>query len=148
MKKLTPQDHLEILEIYVNVSDTVENTAKKYGVSVRTIERVVRKHGVVRTVAQANKATAHLKDYSSMRVSEDMRVKRTTIPLKTRYEIMMEHKFCAVCGSTQEILPLQIDHIDNNPTNNDRSNLQVLCQLCNKGKYCSMRINKELGYIS
>lgn len=146
MKKLTPKDHLDILEIYINVTDTVENTAKKYGVTVRTIERVVKKHGAIRTVAQANKATAHLKDYSGMLVPGHLKVKRKSLSPKTRYEVMMAHPFCSICGNTKEILPLEVDHIDNNPSNNDISNLQVLCTLCNKGKAYSARLNKEMGY--
>lgn len=146
MKKLTTKDHLDILEIYINVTDTVENTAKKYGVTVRTIERVVKKHGAIRTVAQANKATAHLKDYSGMIVPEHLKVKRKSLSHKTRYEVMIAHPFCSTCGNTKDVLPLEIDHIDNDPTNNDVNNLQVLCTLCNKGKAYSHRLNKELGY--
>lgn len=40
---------------------------------------------------------------------------------------------CTRCGFNAEVfMQLEIDHIDNNPLNNDLSNLQVLCANCHK----------------
>lgn len=140
MTKIQPKDRLKILDDYINVVKTTENIAKDWGVTPRSIQRIVKKYGASRTVAEANKVTAHLKDYSGMRVPDHLKVHRKSLPLKTRYEIMMEHKFCQVCGNTPDVLPLEIDHIDNNPENNEKKNLQVLCTLCNKGKAYAGRV--------
>ena len=58
---------------------------------------------------------------------------------------MMKHKFCQICGYTADILPLEIDHIDGDATNNDLNNLQVLCTLCNKGKAYGQKLEKKFN---
>lgn len=61
--------------------------------------------------------------------------KRKTIPIKLRYKVMNKYKFrCCKCGATAKEDRIQIDHIDDNPSNNNINNLQVLCETCNKGK--------------
>lgn len=125
----------DIVNHYKNVTMKVEDLAKKYDVTVRTIQRIAKKYGVVRTVAEANKVTAKLKNYSSHRVPEHLKVKRNILKRSIRYELISKHPFCSTCGSRpQDGVRLEIDHIDNNPSNNNIDNLQVLCMFCNQGK--------------
>lgn len=125
----------DILNHYKNVTMTTEALANKYNVTPRTIQRLVKKHGLSRTVAEANKAIAHLKDYSSNRLTDDQKVKRISIKRTTRYAMIANHPYCATCGSKpSDGIRLEIDHIDNNPSNNTPINLQVLCMYCNQGK--------------
>ena len=126
----------DIINHYVNVTMKVEDLAKKYNVTVRTIQRIAKKHGVVRTVAEANKVTAKFKNYEGHKVPDHLKVKRKTLKKSIRYKMLTEHPFCKQCRRTlEEGYRLEIDHIDNNPANNNLTNLQVLCRECNQGKY-------------
>jgi hypothetical protein len=55
---------------------------------------------------------------------------------KRLYQILSERDgdFCAMCGKIGTIKSLCIDHEDNNNTNNDLDNLQLLCRSCNTKK--------------
>lgn len=60
---------------------------------------------------------------------------RIAVSYKVRYQMLVEHPYCTLCGLTAEDgVRLEIDHIDGNPSNNRRDNYQVLCQPCNLGK--------------
>lgn len=124
----------DIIEQYKNVTMTVTDIAKKYNVTPRSIQRLLKKHGVVRTIAEANKVTARLKNYDALKVPDYLKVKRHHLTRKQRYEILQANPRCATCGATKENAYLQIDHKDGNPSNNKTHNLQVLCILCNQGK--------------
>lgn len=121
----------DIINMYTNSLDTVQNIAKKYSVNPRTIQRIAKKYGVVRTVAEGNRNATKFKDYSWLKVPEHLKKKRKTLSLKLRYEMFKKYKKCANCPSA---LMLQVDHIDENPENNEVTNLQVLCRMCNYGK--------------
>lgn len=126
----------DILNHYNNVTMTVTALAEKYGVTNRTIQRFVKTHGGnIRTVSEANKVTAKLKDYSGHRVPDELKIKRNIIKRTIRYALIKSHPYCTTCGSRPEDgIRLEVDHIDNNPSNNNPINLQVLCMFCNQGK--------------
>lgn len=127
----------DIINHYKNVTMKVEDLAKKYNVTVKTIQRIAKKHGVVRTVAEANKVTAKLKNYSSLRVPDHLKAKRIILKKVVRHELISKHPFCTLCGDRPSLTTttvLEIDHIDGNATNNEITNLQVLCRDCNRGK--------------
>lgn len=131
--KLTPELHQAIAKLYSSGLYTTEYLAKTYNVTTRTIQRIARKHGVIRTLAHSNKLIAPLKNYHTIPL--DMRVKRKQLSNKTRVSIILNHPYCAICGMrVSDGVRLEVDHIDNNPMNNEPSNLQVLCALCNRGK--------------
>ena len=113
---------------------TVTEIAKKYGVATRSIQRLLKANGCIRTVAEANKVTAKLKNYDALRIPDELKSKRKTIPYKLRYKVLANHPYCKLCGNTAEDCTLHIDHVDGNPSNNVESNLQVLCIYCNTGK--------------
>lgn len=127
----------DICNHYKNVTMTVENLAKKYNVTSRTIQRIVKKYNLSRTVAEANKATVHLKDYSKHRVPDHLKAKRVILPKMVRYNLISNNPFCSACGDRPSLTSttiLEVDHIDGNATNNTLNNLQVLCRDCNRGK--------------
>lgn len=131
--KLLPEQHKSIANMYASGKFTVEYIAKTYDVTPRSIQRIAHKFGVARTQAEANKIVVPLKNYH--RLPEEYKVKRKWLTRKQRYLIITSHPYCTLCGGRAEDgLRLEVDHIDENPSNNDETNLQVLCNLCNGGK--------------
>ena len=124
-----------ILKNYKEATMTVENMAKKFNVTPRTIQRLVKKYGLSRTIAEANKVTAKLKNYDALRVPEHLKAGRNILKKSIRYELIKSHPWCTVCGGRAETgHVLEVDHIDGDATNNNPKNLQVLCRDCNRGK--------------
>jgi len=125
--------HSGVVAMYKSGKFTTEFIAKTYNLSPRAIQRIAHKYGVIRTQAEANRIAAPLKNYHH--VPEHLKVKRKHISRKIRYLIIDEHPFCNKCGKRViDGVRLEVDHIDENAENNDLTNLQVLCNLCNQGK--------------
>ena len=134
----------EIVELYKSATMKTEDIAKQFGVHPRAIQRLVKKYGVIRTNAEANKAMAKLKNYDSMRKPAHLKAQRKWIGKRKRVEIIQAHPYCAICGNRAIHSPLQVDHIDNNATNNADNNLQVLCLDCNIGKAQAFRASRTV----
>lgn len=139
MRKLTDKQkaihdkHNGIVQLYSSGNYTAEYIARLYTISVRQVQRIAKKHGVVRTIAESNKLMARHKRYHT--VPKELRVKREWITNKKRYAIIQAHPYCTVCGMRPgDGIRLEVDHIDEDATNNNASNLQVLCGSCNLGK--------------
>jgi 5-methylcytosine-specific restriction endonuclease McrA len=121
-----------IIELYISGNVLTQDIAKQFKISVRQVQRIAKIHNVVRTNIESNKIMSKHKTY--YKLPEAMRVKRKHISRRVRYEIIAKHPFCALCGITAKDCRIDIDHIDNNATNNKLENLQVLCIPCNQGK--------------
>ena len=139
MKRLSPErkiirdKHQAIVKMYQSGKWTTEYIASVYSMTPRSVQRIATKYGVIRSQADANRVAAPLKQYHHVPI--ELRVKRKSISKKLRYSIVSGHPFCSLCGATvKEGVRLEVDHIDENPSNNDLSNLQVLCGSCNLGK--------------
>jgi hypothetical protein len=131
MKKT--ENHPAIARLYETGKYTTAHLAQLYGVTPRQIQRIATKFGVVRTAAESNKVIAPLKRYR--KIPKEMRVTRKSLSRKVRYKTVTEHPYCSTCGMRPDDgVRLEVDHIDNDPSNNVQSNLQVLCALCNMGK--------------
>jgi len=131
--KVDPKQHASIARLYASGDFTVEYIAKTYGLSLRQIQRIATKFGVIRTQAEANRVAAPLKHYHH--IPAELKVKRKQLSQKTRFQVISGHPFCTVCGMRPgDGIRLEVDHIDENPANNELSNLQVLCGKCNAGK--------------
>ncbi len=140
MKRITQQQRnvldrqVGIVALYKSGKYTTEQIAKNYSISPRQVQRIATKYGIIRTQAEANKLIAPLKNYKT--IPAEFKVKRKYITNKLRFEIINKHPYCTVCGMRpNDGVRLEVDHIDNNPTNNTRDNLQVLCTKCNTGKW-------------
>lgn len=128
-----------LVKKYMSGNVKVESLAIEYGISTRAIQRIAKEYGVVRTVSEANKNSAKLKNY--YRKPEHLKVKRKCLSNKLRYTLFEAHPYCKMCGLTvKEGIRLEVDHIDNNPQNNELVNLQVLCNICNSGKYQASKL--------
>lgn len=139
MKRITPEKrlilnkHSGIVQLYKTGSYTTERIAEIYNVSIRQVQRIAKKYGVIRTLAEANRIAAPLKNYHT--IPDEFKVKRKQLSNKLRYRIIHAHPYCTVCGMRPDTgVRLEVDHIDENAENNLDSNLQVLCTKCNNGK--------------
>lgn len=124
---------------YKRHSKPVQKIANDAGVSARTIERWAHQFGFAVDIKKAQGRSSKFRDYKRISNMTRLGHKRKTIPAKMRYEVLSKHPYCAICGARADNAVLEIDHIDNNPENNERSNLQVLCSVCNIGKYHANR---------
>lgn len=144
MKKISDRQqvinikHQGVVALYESGKYTTEQIAKNYSLSAKQVQRIAKKYGVIRTQAESNKLIAPLKNYHSVPVEH--RVKRKQLTNRTRYDLINLQPFCGLCGLKPiDGIRLEVDHIDNNPENNTNDNLQVLCNLCNRGKFHSSR---------
>ena len=48
-----------------------------------------------------------------------------------RAAVLREHPVCALCRTA---MASEVDHVDDDPTNNDRANLSALCKPCHSRK--------------
>lgn len=126
--------HQSVIQMYKSGRFTTEYIAKLYELSTRQVQRLCKEAGVIRTQAEANRVAAPLKNYHHVPI--EFRVKRKHLSNKQRFIIISNHPYCSVCGlRVEDSIQLEVDHIDEDATNNNPSNLQVLCNLCNKGKH-------------
>ena len=122
-----------MLELYISGDWTTEAIGKKYGITARQVQRIAKANGVIRTQAESNRVISKLKNYHKL--PEHLKKVRKQLTRKQRYEVLSKQSWCTLCGQkASDGIRLEVDHIDENPTNNDPRNLQVLCQFCNKGK--------------
>ena len=125
----------EIITLYESGMSSAELSAQ-FNRTPRHIQRLLKKAGKIRTISESFKLAIKRGRMKYYKKPEYLKVKRTGIPLKLRFFILKRDNFkCVLCGATaQDGTRIEIDHIDNNPKNNIESNLQVLCDKCNKGK--------------
>lgn len=105
-------------------------------ITIRQVQRIVKKAGVIRTISESYKLAIKQGRMTYYHKPEALKVKRRALNLKTRYEVLTRDKYtCVKCGSNASHgIRIEVDHIDNNPSNNALDNLQTLCNLCNMGK--------------
>ena len=122
-----------IKRYYLSGKYTTEQIAGWYKITPRQLQRIAKTEGYIRTQTEANRMVAPLKHYATVPV--ELRVKRKHLSRKVRYKLLSEHPYCTVCGNRPgDGYRLEVDHIDNDATNNVLTNLQVLCGACNMGK--------------
>jgi len=103
-------------------------------VHVRSIQRLVKRAGLSRTVkesfniaVQKGRVTYHYKPN---------KIKRITLNTKRRFEVLRRDNFrCVLCGNTADQDIINVDHINGDKNDSDIDNLQTLCHTCNVGKY-------------
>ena len=112
------------------VEEIFKSTGVKY--SAKGIAQYIHKYGKMRTQKNAfnNAISTGRMVYKKL----EKKYLRYGLTASTRYNVLTRDKKCQVCGCTDN---LEIDHIIpiNQGGTNDESNLQVLCKMCNIGKY-------------
>jgi 5-methylcytosine-specific restriction endonuclease McrA len=128
----------QICELYTSKRYTTQAIATAFSMSRRRVQQIVTAAGLIRTRAESNRVVAPLKPKHRIRRRkyESGTVKRRRPDVAVRYTLLNKNPWCALCGMTaKDGVQLHLDHIDNDPRNNDPSNFQVLCNQCNVGKY-------------
>lgn len=125
----------QIVERY-KAGDYASNIAKDFNISPRQVQRVVMNHNASRTISESYKLAIKQGRMKYYIKPEHLKKKRKRLSNQLRYQVLeRDNHTCQSCGATVEQgVRIEIDHIDNNPTNNVLVNLQVLCNLCNQGK--------------
>lgn len=130
-------DERPIIELYTtghSAADIV--TMLQLPITIRQVQRIVKKAGVIRTISESFKLAIEHGRMTYYRKPDYLKVKRKTLSHKMRYAVLTRDNYrCVKCGNTaKDNVRIEIDHIDDNPSNNVIDNLQTLCQLCNYGK--------------
>ena len=140
--KLNKRNQL-IISMYQSGNYKTESIAEQFGITSRSIQRLLNKAGVIRTQAESNKISAKFKNY--YRKPEHLKAKRKWLTPKRRYLLIKKHPYCSNCGLTVEQgIRLEVDHINEIATDNRIENLQVLCNQCNTGKSHLSRFGDNL----
>lgn len=126
---------IDIVKRY-KAGDYAANIAKDYGISTRQVQRVIKKNKATRTISESYRLAIKQGRMKYYYKPEHLKRKRKTISVKIRYYILeRDAHTCQSCGSTvKQGVRIEIDHIDNDVTNNDIANLITICNQCNQGK--------------
>lgn len=133
MKKLN-STHQAIAQLYAGGRTLTSEIASQYGLSSRQVQRIAKKYGVLRTQSESNKLMVPLKNYAALRVPMHLKAKRKQISQRLRYQLISAAEACAICFAPKGTVPFHVDHKDDDATNNELTNLQVICAPCNIGK--------------
>lgn len=140
---IPPDTHEAIKKLYSEgyscqeILDTL-----KLKTTVRSIQRLLAKHNLTRSVGDSFRNAISRGRVRFVRKHKDLLTHRTKLKPSLRYKILERDGFkCIKCGSTAQTALLEVDHIDSNPANHTESNLQTLCWQCNIGKPSPNRKN-------
>lgn len=113
-----------------------QKLADEYGITARQVQRIVKKHGVSRTISESYTLAIKQGRMKYYKKPEHLKKRRKSLPTKLRYAVLQRDNYrCVVCGATaKDGVRIEVDHIDDDATNNEEYNLQTLCNLCNQGK--------------
>ena len=107
-----------------------------WDLSIRQIQRIIKEAGITRDQKTAfrmaidkGRVTYHKKPKGELK-------HRKRLSTAARMKVLKKYDYrCQLCGATAKDARIQIDHKDEDPSNNDEDNLWVLCEECNKGKH-------------
>lgn len=122
---------LKIVEEYVSGKITCENIAKKYGLTARTIQRIAKWNGVVRSVSESNKLMAPLKKYSDLKVPKDILKLRSMITQQKRIVLLQKSPICHICNIMRgHGTRMEITFKNGNMNDDSYPNLVTTCRRC------------------
>lgn len=135
--------HEQVKKLYIDGYSAQEIIdLLKIKTTPRSIQRLVKKWGISREVGDAFRNAIARGRVRYVKKDLALLTKRSRLKPGLRYKILERDNFrCRLCGCDASKSLLEVDHIDNDATNNDESNLQTLCYECNIGKPTENRKN-------
>lgn len=123
----------QIIKLYTSGTTTTEQIAKQFSVTPRTIQRIAKAEGVVRTVAQANAIAAPLKKYKNLTIPKKIQEYKKTLTYQMRKNILdrIGNHVCSKCGIERyggcifEVVFHSQNHYDFSP-----ENTAAICRNC------------------
>lgn len=107
----------EILTDYATGPASQADMAARYGITQQAFQKVLKRLGIApKPRGRAGAANGRFKDGAT----------------STAYRQMVERRECNRCGSTEQLV---IHHRDGVHTNNELSNLEVLCSPCHSSHH-------------
>lgn len=141
MIKIFPKTELKIVKLYVVEELSAREIVDKLelDVTTRTVQRILKDHGVSRSVGDAFRLAVSRGKVKYYRKPEHLKKKRKHISIKQRFKLLQAANFkCKYCGrSPDDGIRLEVDHVDGDPSNHSKENRQVMCNECNQGKFLS-----------
>lgn len=120
-----------IIEDYLSSKMFTQAIAKKYKITSRQVQRIVKWAGVAKTLAERNKEMAPFKNYSEKKLPKKITEYRKFISQDMRYIYLQNNPSCSVCGifrgfgTRMEIIIKNMKESPNNPMN-----LKTMCRRC------------------
>ncbi len=138
MIKISPFAKQKIHELYTQKQLSAREIVETLGItiSIRQIQRILKQDGLIRTPGDAFRLAVTQGKVTYYHKPEHLKAKRKTFSMKQRYRIFTrDHFTCQACGMTpKEGIRIEIDHKNEDATDNRDENLQAFCNLCNTGK--------------
>lgn len=132
----------QILELYKNGMSTHEiGESLHLPVSLRQVQRIVKKLGLMRTKSEAFRLAIKKgrKKYKKLGPGMSSKEFRRGITLTLRYAAFKRDRFkCTLCGhNVQDGVKLEVDHVVRpiNGGKNTLENLRTVCSVCNIGRW-------------
>lgn len=119
----------------ISLNTPITYIADKMGVNYKTMKRILKKDFNDYKGNQAGKGISKIKSNTpSIQDCLDGKAHITTYRLKLKLiKAGLKNEKCESCGATKWLnqkCPLELHHIDGNPSNNNFDNLQILCPNC------------------
>ena len=119
----------------ISLNTPITYIADKMGVNYKTMKRILKKDFNDYKGNQAGKGISKIKSNTpSIQDYLDGKAHITTYRLKLKLiKAGLKNEKCESCGATKWLnqkYPLELHHIDGNPSNNNFDNLQILCPNC------------------
>ena len=120
-----------IIEEYLSGKVFTQAIAKKYKITSRQVQRIVKNAGVAKTLPERNREMSPFKSYSEKKLPKQITEYRKFIPQDMRYLYLQSNPTCSVCGIKRGFgfrMEIIVKNLKCSPT--DPTNLKTICRRC------------------